>query len=152
MMRALKNGVNFMEIELGPFPKYENARYNAYWARVGIDTRLKIDDYNIDDYKAHLKDCRENPTIGLLANRKYITGKPMNYPIYARRNLHYLEKQPEINTLIKSLENKIKTLYPKTKHLREYIIDNGRVLLDGIEQSKKYTAFNKLAIFLKKFI
>jgi len=141
-----------MEIELGPFPKYEDVRYNAYWSRVGIDTSLRIEDHNIDDYKAHLKDCRQNPTIGMLANRKYITGKPMNYPIYAKRNLHEMESLPEISSIKESIESKIKNLYPKTKHLREYIINNGRVLLDSIEKSKKYTTLNKLAIFLKKII
>ena len=151
-MCTLKNGVHIMEIELGPFPKYEDVRYNAYWSRVGIDTSLRIEDHNIDDYKAHLKDCRQNPTIGMLANRKYITGKPMNYPIYAKRNLHEMESLPEISSIKESIESKIKNLYPKTKHLREYIINNGRVLLDSIEKSKKYTTLNKLAIFLKKII
>ena len=69
-----------MEIELGPFPKYENVRYNAYWTRVGINTRLGIDKDNIDDYKAHLQDCNNNPTIGMLARRKYITGKANGLP------------------------------------------------------------------------
>lgn len=139
-----------MEIELGPFPKYEDVRYNAYWSKVGIDTSLSIEDHNIDNYKAHLKDCESNPTIGLLARRKYITGKPMNYPAYAKRNIKDLERQPEIDELNKSVKAEIKNLYPKTKHIRKYIIDSERVLLDCTEKSKKYTALNKLAILFKK--
>lgn len=141
-----------MEIELGPFPKYESIRSNAYWSRVHIDTRLKIDREDILDYKAHLQDCEKNPTVGLLAGKKYITGKPMNYPEYAYRNRCYLERQPEIDSLKKSLKNRINELYPKTKHIREYIINNNRVLLDGIEKSRKYTSLNKLMILLKKIV
>ena len=136
-----------MEIELGPFPKYPSVRSNAFWSRVHIDTSLRIDDSDIEEYKAHLKDCNENPTVGLLAKRKYITKKPMNYPEYAHRNMRYLEKQPVISELKKDLKSKINTLYPDTKH-----INNDRVTLDFVEKHKKYTAFNKLMIMLKKII
>lgn len=141
-----------MEIELGPFPKYENVRYNAYWTRVGINTRLGIDHDNIDDYKAHLQDCYNNPTVGMLAKRKYITKKPMDYPMHARRNINDMEKDTEIKALRNSLNKKIKNLYPNTKHIREYIINSDRVKLDGIKKIEKYTALNKLIIFCKKFI
>ena len=139
------------EIEIGMIP-YEKVRRNAYWSRVHIDTKLKIDKDDIEDYKMHLYDCEKNPTVGLLAGKKYITGEPMNYPLCANRNIRYLEKQPEIDTLKKSIENKIDKLYPKTKYIREYIIDNNRVVFDGIEKSKKYTKFDKLMILLKKTI
>lgn len=140
-----------MEMELEAAPRYERERYNAYWSRVGIDTRLLADKYNVEDYKAHLKDCEKNPTVGLLARKKYITGKPMNYPETARRNLRYIEKQPEIDTLTKSVNNKIKELYPKTAFVRQYIIDNNRVVFDRIEKIRKYTVFNKLKIMFKSF-
>ncbi len=141
-----------MEIELGPFPKYENVRSNAYWSRVHIDTSLRIDDSDIEEYKAHLKDCNENPTIGLLAKRKYITKKPMNYPEYAHRNMRDLESQSVISELKKDLKSRIDKLYPNTKRIRDYIINNDRVTLDIVEKHKKYTAFNKLMIMLKKII
>lgn len=141
-----------MEIELGPFPKYENVRSNAYWSRVHIDTSLRIDDSDIEEYKAHLKDCNENPTIGLLAKRKYITKKPMNYPEYAHRNMRDLESQSVISELKKDLKSRIDKLYPNTKRIRDYIINHDRVTLDIVEKHKKYTTFNKLMIMLKKII
>ena len=141
-----------MEIELGPFPKYENVRSNAYWSRVHIDTSLRIDDSDIEEYKAHLKDCNENPTIGLLAKRKYITKKPMNYPEYAHRNMRDLESQSVISELKKDLKSRIDKLYPNTKHIRDYIINHDRVTLDIVEKHKKYTTFNKLMVMLKKII
>ena len=141
-----------MEIEIESSPKYESVRSNAYWSRVHLDTSFLPDEYDLGTYKAHLQDCKENPTVGLLAGKKYITGKPMNYPEYAHRNLNYLERQPEIDMLKKSINKKIKTLYPKTRHLREYIIENKRVVLDYTEKSKKYTKFDKLMILFKKII
>lgn len=142
-----------MEIELGPIQKYESVRQNAYWTRAGIDTRLRVDKDNIADYKAHLRDCEKNPTVGMLAGRKYITGKPMNYPKTATRNLCYMNRKPEISSLRKSIKNKIrKTLYKKTWPLRQYIINSERVVLDSVKKTRKYTIFNKLRIVLKRFI
>ena len=141
-----------MEIEIESSPKYESVRSNAYWSRVHLDTSFLPDEYDLGTYKAHLQDCKENPTVGLLAGKKYITGKPMNYPEYAHRNMRYLERQPVISELKKDLKSKINTLYPDTKHIRDYIINNDRVTLDFVEKHKKYTAFNKLMIMLKKII
>lgn len=138
---------------IGAYLPYENVRRNAYWTRVGIDTRLKVDEDNIEDYKKHLRDCDNNPTIGYLAQREYITGKPMNYPECAKRNRHYMERQPEIKALKESIKEKInKTLYPSTKHIRKYIIDNERVVLNRIKKVEKYTIFNKLKIMFKRFV
>ena len=141
-----------MYFELGAAPKYEKERYNAYSSRSGIDTTLLIDERNIENYKSHLYDCKKNPTVGLLIRKKYITGKPMNYPETAYRNMRFMERQPKIDSLIKNVNNKIKNLYPRTAHIREYIIDKNRVVLDGTEKIKKYTIFNKLKIMLKRFV
>ena len=59
------------EIELGPLPKYDDVRFNAYWSKIAIDSRLLIDDIDVDCYKNHLQDCEKNPTIGLIAGKKY---------------------------------------------------------------------------------
>jgi len=141
-----------MEIELGPIPSHENVRHNAYWSRVGIDTRLKIDDVDINSYKAHLKDCENNPTIGFLAKKEYITGKPMNYPFHARRNMRALERQPEIDTLQKIIKSNINDMYHNTKHIRKYAIDKGRVLLDSVEPIKKYSVLEKILLMAKRFV
>lgn len=141
-----------MEIDLGPIVKYEDARSNAYWSRAGIDTRLLASSMNVSDYKNHLLDCEKNPTVGMIIRKKYITGSPMNYPEGARRNIKFMNQQPEISDLIKSVDKKIQELYPRTKHIREYIIDSRRVLLDEVKKCKKYTIFNKLAILFNKVL
>ena len=123
-----------MEIELGPFLKYEQARSNAYWAKAAIDTKLRADDHDFDDYKAH------------------ITGKPNNYPSYAIRNKYYMDNQREVKILKEGLKAKLGFLYPRTNHIRKYIVSNHRVLLDSIEPIKKYTTLDKISIFVKRFI
>ena len=140
-----------MEIEIG-YDRFEDIKRHAYWTNVHIDTRFRADRENMDDYIAHLKDCENHPTTGLLAKRKYITGKKKNYSVYARRNLHILERQPEADKLLTGTKEKIDRLYPKTKHIRQYVIDHDRVLLDWVEKTKKYTFGNKLAIMLRKII
>ncbi len=139
------------ELEIGCI-KYENIRNNAYWSKIHLDTSFLPDEYDLETYKAHWQDCKKNPTVGMIARRKYITGKPMNYPEYAHRNRCYLENQPEIDTLKKILKTKINDLYPKTKRARKYIIDNERVVLDWVEKSKKYTRFDKFMMLFKKII
>lgn len=125
---------------------------NANWSNAYIDSKNKITKKNMSVYINHLKNCEEHLTTGLLAKRQYITGKEWKNPISARINIHILEKQPEVDTLQKNIKEKINTLYPKTKQIREYIINNDRVVLDTTKKSKKYTLLNKLAIMIKKFI
>jgi hypothetical protein len=140
------------DTKIGLEPRYSDVIQNAYWVRASLNSRLRPDEYDIKDYKAHLHDCKKNPTIGFLARKRYIKGRPMEYPLAAKRNLRDINKQPEIDILQKSIDEKIQTLYPRTKHIRQYIIDNKRVALDGIEEIRKYTIFDKMAIFLKRFI
>ena len=141
-----------MEIDFGPIIKYENVIRNACFVRAGLDTRLKADIDNVFDYKAHLQDCEKNPTIGMIARKKYITGEPMNYPEAAKRNLRFINRYPEIEALTKRVKDNISELYPKTRFAREYIINNDRIMLKSIEKIKKYTVFDRLKIALKKII
>ena len=57
-----------------------------------------------------------------------------------------------VKELQRALKNKINELYPRTKHIRKYITDTNRVVLDYVEKARKYTVFNKLKIALKRFI
>ena len=141
-----------MEVELGPFPQFEQVRSNAYWSRAHIDTRFAPDDGSIETYKTHLKDCYNHPTSGMLAKRKYIDKRPMDYPLCARYNKSVMEMHPEVKALKKSFENEMKKLYPKTRFARQYIIDKDRIMFDCVEHSKKYSIWNKIAIFCRRFV
>jgi hypothetical protein len=151
IISALTKGENFMEIESGPCRlPYENVRSNAYWTRVHFDTQLWPDIDGAAHYRKHLQDCIDNPTIGLLARKKYITGPRMNYPDFAWRNRKIMENDKGIEAAVKYLKGVVNTLYPKTKHIREYMIDKNRVALDEIRPCKGYNRLDKLMIALKK--
>ena len=139
------------EIEIGGV-SYENARNNAYWTRVHLDTSFLPDAEDALIYKNHIEDCFEHPTSGMLIRRKYITKKPFNYPVFARRNLKLMENEEVIKGLKKQFDNLLSKLYPKTKHLREYIIQKDRINLDFVKSAQKYTKTDKLLIALKRFI
>lgn len=139
-----------MEIEMGGCP-YEKVRSNACRARVHLDATRWPDIEDAEYYKAHLKDCIDNPTVGFLARKKYITGPRMEYPDFAWRNRKILENDRGIDAATKYLKGIVNTLYPKTKHIRAYIIDKKRVVLDEILPCKGYSHFDKLMIALKKF-
>ena len=139
-----------MEIELEAMPKYEKIRSNAYWTRVHLDTTMWPDIEDAKAYKAHLQDCIDNPTVGFLARRKYITGKRMTFPDYAWRNKKIMENDRYIKATKDYLNGYVKTLYPKTKHIREYIVNSDRIALDYIKPCKGYNFFDKMLIAMKK--
>ena len=139
------------ELEIGfTNPKLEKIKSNAYWSRVNIDTKLWPSTVGCDDYARHIQDCIDNPTRGLIARRKYITGKPMNYPEYASRNKLIFENKPKVKILLKKFNDEMKNLYKKTRYARKYIIDDDRLSLDTVTRARKYTKFDRTMIFLKK--
>lgn len=138
-----------MEIEVGG-RTYENVRSNAYWTRVHLDTTMWPDAEDAKCYKAHLQDCIDNPTVGFLARKKYITGYRMNYPEYAWRNRKIMENDTYIKGAKDYLRSITKTLYPKTRHIREYIIESGRVALDEIKPCKGYNLAEKILLAAKR--
>ncbi len=139
------------EVELGYIdPKFNNIKSNAYWSRVHIDTMFWPSEDGKSTYTAHVQDCIDNPTRGLIARRKYITGKPMNYPDYAKRNKLIFDVQPDVAVLNKTLKKNINKMYKKTKYARSYIINSDRVALDYVKKGKEYTKFDKAIILLKR--
>ena len=46
------------EIELGPFPKYETVRNNAYLSYIAIDSKFNLDSIDIGFYKEIVKKIR----------------------------------------------------------------------------------------------
>ena len=138
-----------MEIGGGP-STYESVRDNAYWTRVHWDTSLWPDVYSAKTYKAHLQDCIDNPTVGFLARRQYITKKPMNYSDFAWRNQKIMENDESVKKLKIELETILKRDFKKTRALRRYIINHDRVVLDEIKPGKGYKRLNKLRIILMR--
>ncbi|MCM1338702.1 MAG: hypothetical protein NC191_03425 [Muribaculaceae bacterium] len=102
----------------------------------------------IDAHATQLEDCIYHPTTGLLARNKYC--KPENIfhnSITPRRR--NLENSPMIKYLNGILQDRMKSLYPKTRKLREYIIDERRISLDSIRPCRGYSFIDKLKILFR---
>lgn len=139
-----------MDFFFGLYQKREDIKSNAFWSKLGIYRNPKVDKGCIENYKKHLADCETCPTVGLLARRKYITGKKVNYSKYAQKNINYLERQPGVDVLRKKVDGKLQELYPKTKYARLFIIDENRVVLDEIKPVKKYGLIDRIKL-IKRF-
>ncbi len=122
-----------MEIQEGG-SRYESQRYNAYWNNAHLDTRFRLDKDASSDAIKHLKDCRENPTVGLLLRKKYRTN---NYSDCFHRNLNLLYCDENVQHAQDSFESKYNNLYPKTGKARKYLIKNENVVIDYVKPIKK---------------
>lgn len=136
-----------MTTSINNHSRLNRIRANAIQTRSFMDSRMIASIYHVDYYKAHLKDCIENPTTGKIAEQQYII-KKINNPEAAWINQQIMDRQPEIKPLLKELQNKIQTLYPRTAKLRDYIIKSGRLELENIKPCKHYNWFDKLKILL----
>ena len=116
-------------------PIYSRERTNAHWHNVHLDTRLKPDAYDVQDAIKHFEDCKNNPTIGLLARKHFETN---NYPEFKRRNMALLMRAPEVKAAKDSFETTFKKeLYPRTNKARKYLIDKNFVMLDYVKPRVK---------------
>ena len=139
-----------MEISSGEISKFKNIKYHAYWTNVHLDTSLTPDANDVKDYKAYLNNRIDNPTVGSLADHKYISGKSHNYPSDFYRNKNTIEADSGVSQLKQVLTNKIQGLYPKSRKIREHIIAGDRLELDYVKKSKGYKLIDKLKILLRK--
>ena len=122
-----------MEYTEGGF-RYENIRSNAYWHNVHLDTRFRPHKDVMEDTIRHFEDCKQHPTVALLARKKSETN---NYPDFKMRNEHIMEKNPEVKAAKDSFEKAYNELYPKTKNARKYLIDKEFVTLDYVKPRVK---------------
>lgn len=132
-----------MELEVGGANRFLQIRRNAYWAHIHLDSSFSLYEAAKVDMIAHLKDCIENPTRGLLARREQ-TGKRLNYPGYYELHKKQIAKLPEVKQLNDVFESKLVTMYPKTLSVRNYLIKNDNVVLNRV---KKVSAGLKHRIF-----
>lgn len=95
------------------------------------------------EYIKHLEDCIANPTIGLTARHKFIKRHTLSPETKANPTVKYLEE---------ILKEQIARFYPKTKVLRQYIIDSGRMRMFHISKAKPFTFVDKVKIALKTLI
>lgn len=139
-----------MELNIEPIRTYNRERINARMLRNELDTRFFPDDYGKYYYARYLEDTIQQPTVGMIAIHEAKKKPLLNYPRYFERNKKIIEEQsPEVKKLKMFLDETLQNLYPKTKKLREFIIQQNRIDFDTIKKSKGYNLLNKLELFLK---
>lgn len=140
-----------MEIGCCVQQRFANIEAKASWLSVHIDSDFVPNRYSTEVYKECLENSEIFPIAGLLAKRQYIDKMPKKHPQESQRNQKLLEKDPTIAVLIKNFKEKLKTLYPRTRHIREYIINTDRVVLNTVEPRRSYGRIEKLMLALRRF-
>lgn len=84
--------------------------------------------------EAHIEDCKENPTIGLLA-RQHV--KTNDYPNMARENMALLRQQDSFEKVDNEFKQVFKDTYPKTNKVRRQLIKKESIVLDEVKPIKK---------------
>ena len=84
--------------------------------------------------EAHIEDCKENPTIGLLA-RQHV--KTNDYPNMTRENMALLRQQDSFEKVDNEFKQVFKDTYPKTNKVRRQLIKKESIVLDEVKPIKK---------------
>ncbi len=136
-----------METILGG-SRYESIKHNAHWNNVHLDTKFHPEGSDIDTAINHLVDCKEKPTVALLARKKYRTN---NYPQYFQRNLFELYNSSKwVRKADMEYRETFNSLYPKTGKARKLLINNESIILNyvkPIEKSFKRTLIKLMSKF-----
>lgn len=95
-------------------------------------------DIGLQRYKNLLNLTNWKPTIGGIVMRDCFG----DVSIHRKdTTVRYLEELVDFN---------IRSLYPKTRKLRQYIIDDNRISLNRVKPVRGYTLLDRLKILLKK--
>lgn len=114
--------------------RFDNIRTNARLSNGIIDTPYMFNS-NLTKYAdAHLKDCKANPTLGLLARQQANTNY---YPKQAYENMSMLKREDFFIKTDKEFRNICDALYPQTNKVRRQLIKNESIVLDRVKPIKK---------------
>lgn len=125
---------------------------HANRTRIHLDAFSKPDKYTIKHYLAHLQDCHDCPTLGFLSKKDYYNLSSINFPSQYVRNKILIESKPEIIAMKAKIHARLSELYPRTKYIRQYIIENDRLSLYYIKQSAVFSYWDKFKIGAKIFL
>ncbi len=100
-------------------------------------------------YEMYLQEKVKNPVAAAIAMRDTVQKHPINNWEDFTKNRVALERQPQIDKLVKQIEQ-IEAQYPKTGYIRQELIAQGRVNLNYI--TPRLTGLKKLALKLKMFV
>ena len=130
------------------FGRFDDLYRKAYWAKISLDRTANWFDEEsaLDDCVEYLKERRKNRTAGDIAYAEVIRKNPLGETDYSK-NLRILERNPEVDSLLKESRNFNAKNYPKTGRVRNTLIKNNRFRL--YEVLPKLTGFSK---FVMKYL
>lgn len=124
--------------------KFDNIRTNAQLSNGIIDSPFTFNHQLTRYAKNHLKDCKENPTLGLLARQNQKTN---DYPKNTKTNITMLNNQDSFVRTDNEFKGICKDMYPKTNKVRRQLIKNESIVLDDIKPIKKNIARTMIKLF-----
>lgn len=131
---------------ISDYGKVDFMKMNAQLSNDIIDTPYQFDSRLTHYAEAHLEDCKENPTIGLLARQH---AKTNDYPNRALENMALLRQQDSFEKVDNEFKQVLKDTYPKTNKVRRQLIKKESIVLDEVKPIKKDFARTMIKFFGK---
>ena len=115
-----------------------NIKNNAQYAKCELDTSLRVHPDFVNRNLAHIQDCIENPTRGLIA-RRLMRKSELNAPKYYRNNLKEYMDFPAVKEKLSEFNEKFysKSLYYKTGYFRKRLINQDRIVFGKVLRRSK---------------
>lgn len=127
-----------------------NVRNNASALRMELDTKVPLKYTRQPKYFSHMDNCIYHPTTGLIARQEVIHNVQKNYPSQFSKNLHYLRKLDGYEYLSGIIENRLNELYPQTKKIRKFLIENNHFSLYYVKSKQKLNFLAKVKLMLMR--
>ena len=102
------------------------------------------------EYANFMSEVAKSPTQGYLIKQQYLNIEHNHNGNTYVINSGRIKKSPVINAIKKQIEDKINELYPNTKIVRKYIIEDKRISVEFVKEKKGYNIFDKFIINTQK--
>lgn len=116
------------------YGKIDFIKLNAQTSNGLLDSKYEASPSLSQYAEFHLEDCKENPTIGLLARQHEKTN---DYPKMKKHNLEILNQVDSFKKVDKEFKDMYKDIYPKTGKIRKQLIKKESIVLDEVKPIKK---------------
>jgi len=102
------------------------------------------------EYANFMSEVAKSPTQGYLIKQQYLNIQHKHKGNMYIENLEKIKQSPLINAIKKGIQDKINELYPNTKIVRKYIIQNKRISVEFVKEKKGYNIFDRFIINTQK--
>ena len=111
---------------------YSQISANAKILRAELDTTNLLSDSAGSKMLTHLRDCIDNPAMGMLVRSEQ--KKSINYPGFYEAHLKQILKDPKVKKANDVYERKLIFYYPRTLTVRNYMLDNKNVVFNYVKK------------------